>query len=274
MTTAHPKLAELISLLDLEPIDSNLFRGVHPKGRKRRLFGGQIMAQAYMAAARTVPDDRYIHSLHGYFLLAGDPSVPAVFTVDRIRDGRSFTTRRVVVIQRGRAIFTLDASFQRRESGYEHQLDPPDREPPDEAKIPAYLRDAPFVSWRHDHRRLLEQTPQPPRQDLWFRANGEVPEDPLIHTALLVYESDGSLLSTARLPHRGSFEREHLQMASLDHAMWFHAPVRVDGWLLYSLDSPTSAHARGFNRGHIFTKEGTLVASTMQEGLMRHHPPA
>jgi len=274
MTASHPKLAELISLLDLEEIDSTLFRGFHPEGRKRRLYGGQIMAQAYIAAARTVPAERTVHSLHGYFLLAGDPRVPAVFTVDRIRDGGSFTTRRVVVIQRGHAIFTLDASFQRPETGFEHHLEAPGRRPPDVDKIPAYLREGPFVSWRHDHRRLLEQRPQPPRQDLWFRANGVVPEDPLIHTALLIYESDGSLLSTARLPHRGQFQREHLQMASLDHAMWFHAPARVDQWLLYSLDSPSAAHARGFNRGHIFTADGRLIASTMQEGLMRHRPPA
>ncbi len=274
MTATHPKLAELISLLDLEAIDSNIFRGFHPAGRTGRLFGGQIMAQAYMAAARTVPVERSVHSLHGYFLLAGDPGVPAVFTVDRIRDGGSFTTRRVVVIQRGRAIFTLDASFQRSEAGFEHQLAAPKRRPPSDDQIPAHLREDPFVSWRHDHRRLLAESPQPPRQDLWFRANGAVPEDPLLHTALLIYESDGSLLSTARLPHRGRFQREHLQMASLDHAMWFHAPVRVDRWLLYSLDSPTAAHARGFNRGHVFSEDGKLIATTMQEGLMRHRPPA
>ncbi len=269
-TRVHPKLAELITLLDLEPIDDNLFRGFHPQGRRGRLYGGQIMAQALMAAARTVDPARSVHSLHGYFLLAGDPSIPALFEVERLRDGGSFSTRRVVVIQRGRAIFSVDASFQVHEAGREHQLPETGRTPPRLEQVPAYLRDGPFLSWRHDHRQLLAETPQPPEQHIWFRANGPVPEDPVLHSCLAVYESDGSLLSTARLPHRGRFAREDMQMASLDHAMWFHEPLRVDQWLLYSLEAPSSSHARGFNRGHLFDASGRLLASTMQEGLMRH----
>lgn len=264
-----PALEELVGLLDLEPIERNLFRGYHPAGRKHPLFGGQIIAQALMAAGHTVPETRIPHSLHGYFLLPGDPAVPALFKVERIRDGRSFTTRNVVVVQHGAAIFSMTVSFQQPESGLEHQVDMPDLVPPEDKKIRAYAGDGAFINWRHDHKRLRSDGPQPPEQNVWLKSNGELPDDPLLHTCLIVYESDNALLSTARLPHRGSYQRERLQGASLDHAMWFHTPVRADQWLLYAMDSPSASGARGFNRGTIFTADGKLVISAMQEGLMR-----
>ncbi|MBM4206232.1 MAG: acyl-CoA thioesterase II [Gammaproteobacteria bacterium] len=265
----HPRLAEVIRLLDLEQIEKNLFRAFHPEGRTHRLYGGQIMAQALVAATRTVPAERVVHSLHGYFLKPGDPRTPAVIEVERLRDGGSFSTRRVRVIQHGTAIFSLDASFQKHEPGLEYALPMPDRKPPAEDKLTPAIRDATFIAWRHDHRQLMAETPQAPAQDLWFRANGILPDDMALHTALLVYESDNALLATSRLPHRGNFVRERMQVASLDHAMWFHRPARVDEWLLYSLDSPNSSGSRGLNRGSIYTAQGDLVASTVQEGLIR-----
>jgi acyl-CoA thioesterase II len=267
------RLTELIGLLDLERIELNLFRAHHPRGRTGRLYGGQIMAQALRAAISTVQDDRAPHSLHGYFLRPGDPSVPALIDVERIRDGVSFTTRRVVVTQHGQAIFNMDVSFQVAEPGFTHQAQMPPLTPPPQRKIPRELRESAFIAWRHEHKILKEDTPQPPRQHVWFRASGALPDDAALHQSLLVYESDNALLSTARLPHRGKVARHRLQVASLDHAMWFHQPAlaawRADQWLLYALDSPSSSAARGYNRGQIFTEDGLLVASTMQEGLMR-----
>jgi acyl-CoA thioesterase-2 len=268
------RLTELVSLLDLEQIDENRFLARHPQDRVGRLYGGQIMAQALMAAIGTVGEARPAHSLHGYFLRPGDPSVPALIQVERIRDGRSFSTRRVVVIQNGQPIFNMDASFQVPERGLEHQSKMPAMEPPPAAKVPDALKTPPFLEWRMEHKALRAERPHPPRQHVWFRSNGTVPSDPALHACLLVYESDNALLSTARLPHRGRFQRERMQMASLDHVMWFHHPAltswRVDDWLLYALDSPSSSSARGYNRGQIFTRAGSLVASTMQEGLMRY----
>lgn len=275
--TASARLTELIALLDLERIELNLFRAHHPAGRSGRLYGGQIMAQALRAAISTVDAERPPHSLHGYFLRPGDPGVPALIDVERIRDGQSFTTRRVVVSQHGQAIFNMDASFQVAEPGFTHQAAMPDLAPPPERKIPKALRDSAFIAWRHEHKILKDDTPQPPYQHVWFRASGALPDDAALHRCLLVYESDNALLSTARLPHRGKVARERLQVASLDHAMWFHQPAldawRADQWLLYALDSPSSSAARGYNRGQIFTEDGVLVASTMQEGLMRATAP-
>lgn len=266
-------LDELLEMLNLERIEERLFRAYHPKDREHRLYGGQIMAQALRAADHTVPEDRFVHSLHGYFLRPGDPAIPALIDVEPIRDGRSFSTRRVVVIQHGQAIFNMDASFQVREGGLEHQFDMPAREPPADDRIPVGMHEWALLSWRHDHARLSSGEAQPPCQDLWFRANGEVPDEPIVHTCLAVYESDNALLGTARLPHRGVMDRARMQMASLDHAMWFHAPPledwRADEWLLYTLDAPSGSAARGYNRGMIYTAAGRLVASTMQEGLMR-----
>jgi acyl-CoA thioesterase-2 len=267
--TEETPLGELIKLLDIEKIEENLYRGFHPQGRKHRLFGGQIIAQALVAATRTVPFDRMVHSLHACFLRPGDPKVPALFEVDRIRDGKSFTTRRIKVVQNGQAIFNMDASFQRPEQGLEHAFPMPDLSPPDDADLPDELLTGPFVSFREDHKRMLDEAPQEPRQHIWFKANGTVPADPVLHTALLAYESDSALLSTSRLPHRGSFSRDKMQMASLDHALWFQRPVNVEEWLVYCLDSPSAAGARGFNRGTIYSADGQLVASCHQEGLMR-----
>ncbi|MFU8815488.1 MAG: acyl-CoA thioesterase [Pseudomonadales bacterium] len=273
-TPSCPRLQELLTLLELERIEQNLFRAYHPQGRTGRLYGGQIMAQAMKAAMCTVPAERLPHSLHGYFLRPGDPAVPALIDVERLRDGRSFTTRRVVVIQHGQAIFNMDASFQLAEPGLDHQAEMPPLRPPPEAKVPEALRESPFTEWRQEHKALQLEKPHAPVQHVWFRASAPVPDDAALHLCLLVYESDNALLSTGRLPHRGSFVRSRLQMASLDHAMWFHQPPleawRADQWLLYALDSPSSSAARGYNRGMIFTESGLLVASTMQEGLMRY----
>ena len=177
--------------------------------------------------------------------------------------------RRILVTQRGEAIFNMDASFQVVESGLDHQADMPDLTPPPEEKIPSALFDAPFVTWRHEFRRLQSETPQPPEQFVWFKPTGCAPSEHLVAASLLVFESDNVLIGTARLPHRGRFEREHMQVASLDHAMWFHRPIELNQWLLYAIDSPSASHARGFARGNIFSQSGELLASTAQEGLIR-----
>ena len=261
---------ELIQLLDLEPIETNLFRGHHPAARKKRLFGGQIIAQSLIAAARTVRDEYLPHSLHAYFLKAGNWRIPAVFEVERIRDGRSFCTRRVVVIQSGVAIFTMDVSFYQAETGVAHQYrQPPGYTPPDESSMANGLKQRPFLSFTENYRAKLERVPQTPEQHVWFKANGRAPVSPLLNMALLAYQSDEALLGTARLPHRGNYEHENMQVASLDHSIWFHHPVSVDEWVLYCLDSPSSSSARGYTRGEIYTTKGVLVASCMQEGLMR-----
>ena len=267
-------LDALIGLLDPERIDLNLFRArsqpdTQAAPSRSRLYGGQIMAQAFVAATRTVDAARLPHSLHGYFLRPGDPAIPALIEVERIRDGRSFTTRRVVVVQHGRAIFNMDASFQRVEQGLAHQTGTLTGQPPDPASIPDGLMEDAFIEWRVDHRRLLEERPMAPHKQIWFRASTPAPDDPALHRALLVYESDSALLGTARLPHKGSFARDRMQVASLDHAMYFHADVDVNAWHAYVLDSPSASGARGFTRGSIYREDGVLVASTMQEGLMR-----
>ena len=263
------KLTELLDLLELEQIDQSIFRARHPASRTKRLFGGQIMAQALMAAQHTVEPERCIHSLHGYFLRPGTPKVPAIIRVERTRDGGSFSTRRVLVTQNGEIIFSMDASFQRPQEGLSHQTPMPDLEPPPAEKIPGELLEGAFITWRHEFRRLQSETPQPPEQFIWFKVTGEVPVDPALHACLLVYESDTALLGTARLPHRGRFQRDQMQVASLDHAMWFHRPCEINQWLLYAVDSPSTGAARGFTRGNIFSADGTLVASTVQEGLIR-----
>lgn len=260
---------ELIRLLDLEQVELNLFRAQHPASRRKRLYGGQIMAQALVAAVRTVDEDRRPHSLHGYFLRPGDPSIPAVIDVERIRDGRSFATRRVVVIQHGQAIFNMDVSFQTPESGLTHQMAMPPGEPPDEAVLPAGMKTGAFIEFRVNHKQLLEEKPLPPAKQIWFKATAPVPADPALQSAMLVFQSDSALLGTARLPHYGSFSRARMQVASLDHVMYFHADVDLNEWLLYALDSPSTSGARGFTRGSIFAADGRLIASTMQEGLMR-----
>lgn len=265
------QLDALLEILDLEQVEENLFRGYHPINRERRLYGGQIIAQALMAAARTVSADRPVHSLHGYFLRPGDPKVPAVIKVERLRDGQSFSSRRILVMQKGEVIFNMDASFQVSEQGLHHQFSMPDIQPPEPDKIPDYLYESAFITWRFEFRRLQSESPQPPEQFVWFKSHGAVPSDPILHACLLVFESDNTLLGTARLPHRGKFKREQMQVASLDHAMWFHQPVDVSDWLLYAQDSPSASAGRGLTRGAIYNQAGMLVASAVQEGLIRLH---
>lgn len=280
-------ITELLSILDLERLEHNLYRGRSPQTMWQRVFGGQVVAQSLVAAQRTVGEDRQVHSLHGYFMLPGDPKVPIVYQVDRIRDGGSFATRRVVALQHGQAIFTLAASFQVEEHGMEHQLDmPADVPPPEGLKTQHALLqeegvDVPdFVRrfWAHD--RPLEIKPVniehyrtrdilQPRQYVWVRVTGPVPSDPALQTAILAYLSDMTLLDTANFAHgRRGFDLD-LQMASLDHAMWFHRPHALDDWLLYAQDSPNMIGSRGLARGFLYGRDGRLIASVAQEGLIR-----
>ncbi len=282
---------DLIALLDIEPIEMTIFRGVSPKEDRQRVFGGQVAGQALVAAARTVDPDRLVHSLHAYFLRPGDPAVPILYDVDRIRDGRSFTTRRVVAIQHGRAIFNMAASFQVEEPGMEHSFPMPDVASPDglpdrRERLRIYLEqrddiiDAAGLAALMDRpqaidTRIADWSPAdraealPPYQNVWMRADGQLPDDPLLQNIVLTYASDMTLLDTALLPHGGTWFDPSLFMASLDHAMWFHRPFRADEWLLYSQDTPTATSGRGLARGLVFTQEGTLVASVVQEGLIR-----
>jgi acyl-CoA thioesterase-2 len=270
----HPLLQEIIEILDIEKVEDNLYRGFHPSAKTGRLYGGQIMAQALIAAGRTVSEDRHPHSLHGYFMRPGDVKIPVIFSVDRIRDGRSFTTRRIAAIQHGKAIFSMDVSFQVLEKGLSHQLDMPNIQCPSDDQISDQMKNDRFVTYLMEYKERLEEKAIAPYQHSWFKANGEIQsDDNLLHAALLTYQSDDLLLSTSRLPHRGSFKREDMQAASLDHAMWFHAPARADQWTLYALDAPQSGAARGFNRGMMFCEDGKLIASTMQESLMRLRVP-
>lgn len=271
----HPLLQEIISILDIEKIEDNLFRGIHPSLKTGRLYGGQIMAQGLIAAGRTVDSDRVPHSLHGYFMRPGDAKIPVVFSVDRIRDGRSFTTRRIAAIQHGKAIFSMDVSFQVLEAGLQHQIEMPDIPCPTDDSISDALKNDRFITYHMEYKERVQEIATEPYQHSWFRANGDIAsDDRLLHAALLTYQSDDLLLSTSRLPHRGKFDRKDMQAASLDHAMWFHTPARADQWILYALDAPQSSAARGFNRGMMFSKDGTLIATTMQESLMRLHVPA
>jgi acyl-CoA thioesterase-2 len=272
---------DLVDLLDLEAIEVNIFRGVSPDESRQRIFGGQVAGQALVAAARTVDDDRPVHSLHAYFLRPGDPSVPVLYEVDRIRDGRSFTTRRVVAIQHGRAIFNLAASFHIREPGLEHLEPMPDVPPADglptrAQRFAEHCVADPFADHPHplDIRFItaspLGRTePQPPVQRVWFRADGKLPDDQVLHTCLLTYASDMTLLDTSLLPHGTGSEDETIQMASLDHAMWFHGPFRADEWLLYDQHTPAATGSRGLATGRVFTHDGRLIANVVQEGLIR-----
>jgi acyl-CoA thioesterase-2 len=272
----------LVRLLDLEQIEVNLFRGVSPPVKMQRVFGGQVAGQALVAAARTV-EHGSVHSLHAYFLRPGDPSIPILYEVDRIRDGRSFTTRRVVAIQHGKAIFNLSASFHDDEPGLEHQAPMPDDIPApetlptfkerwaDKAELLGewYERPRPIDTRHADIGAEDRSKPLPPHQHVWLEAAGELPDDPILHTCVLTYASDMTLLDTALLPHGGEYAEADLMMASLDHAMWFHRPFRADEWLLYAQDTPSANGARGLARGLVFRADGTLVASVVQEGLLR-----
>lgn len=278
----------LLSILDLEPLEQNLFRGRSPQVGWQRVFGGQVIGQALVAAARTV-EGRGAHSLHAYFMRPGDPSVPIIYEVDRIRDGKSFTTRRVVAIQHGEAIFSMSASFQVAEEGLDHQVPmpkvPPPEELPSEADLKAlFMKDAPEPVRRYwererpielrpvDLRHYVSREPLEPVQNVWVRTTGRLPDDPDIHRCVLAYASDMTLLDTSLFAHgRGIFDRD-VQAASLDHALWFHRPFRADEWLLYAEDSPSASGARGFTRGSLFSRDGRLVASVAQEGLIRLRP--
>ena len=277
-------LEQLLGLLDLETIEDNIFRGHSPVEPVQRVFGGQVLAQALVAATRTVDARRPCHSFHAYFLRPGDPGTPILYEVDRSRDGASFSARRVVAVQHGAPIFTLASSFQRVEQGFEHQAQMPVVPPPedleDEQQVLLRSPDLPPIAraWvarerAFETRSVLSRGigDRPARaavDHIWMKTRGSLPDDPAIHRALLAFVSDMSLLDTSLLPH-GKSIFSSMQVASLDHAMWFHRPFRADEWLLYVQDSPSASGARGFNRGSIYTREGALVASVAQEGLIR-----
>jgi acyl-CoA thioesterase-2 len=284
-------LDDLVALLDLEQIELDIFRGRSPAAERRlRVFGGQVAGQALVAAGRTVPADRPVHSLHAYFIRPGDPAAPLVYLVERVRDGRSFTTRRVSVVQHGKTIFTLSASFHREEPGVEHAEPMPDVPRPEELEPadvryrrvfgpPAAedMRDSP-IDIRHVGPLTIEAAADPAlrtsRNRVWLRADGELPDDPLLHVCLMTYASDMSLLDSVQLATGQTFMDGSATGASLDHAMWFHRPFRADRWLLYAQDSPSASNARGLARGELYTEDGTLVVSVVQEGLIRRTRPA
>jgi len=281
-------LTRLLALLDLEKLEENLFRGTSPAEPIQRVFGGQVLAQALVAATRTVSDERPCHSFHAYFLRPGDPKIPILYQVDRSRDGGSFTARRVVAIQHGVPIFTLAASFQKVESGFEHQSQMPVvpepesleddqqlllRDPGLASHIRAWVgRERPFetrsVLGRGPFGGSGDRPARAPLDHIWLKTRGKLADDPAVHRALLAFVSDMSLLDTALLPH-GKSIFSHVQVASLDHAMWFHRPFRADDWLLYVQEGPSASGGRGFNRGAIYRRDGVLVASVAQEGLIR-----
>lgn len=284
MSAMSQALRDLIELLDLEPIEVNIFRGVQPDEDRQRVFGGQVAGQALVAAARTIDEPgRHVHSLHAYFLRPGDPSVPILYEVDRIRDGRSFATRRVVAIQHGRPIFNLQASFHDPEPGLDYHIEAP-RDVPDPESLPTYQerlephRDR-VAAWI-DRPRPIDTRYVPPDhalepglktdgQHVWMRADGALPDDPVLHACIVTYASDMTLLDTALRPSGISSLTHDLMMASLDHAMWFHRPFRADDWLLYQQTSISASSARGLAGGSIFDRDGHLVINVVQEGLIR-----
>jgi acyl-CoA thioesterase-2 len=276
-------LDRLVALLDLEKIEENIFRGVSPPDSPVRVFGGQVAGQALVAAGRTVPRERKVHSLHAYFIRGGDPSVPIVYEVDRTRDGRSFTTRRVIAIQHGKAIFSLSASFQVDEEGIEHADGMPDVPPPE--SLPTlleriagqqglsdlrsrprpidirYVNDPPWVTRASGER--------PSRNQVWMRADGRLPDEQLLHVCVLTYASDITLLDSVLARHGVYWDLDRVLGASLDHALWFHRPFRADEWFLYDSTSPTASGARGLATGRFFARDGSLIATVVQEGLLR-----
>jgi acyl-CoA thioesterase-2 len=286
MANHQQAIDNLLSILSLEPLEENLFRGRSPDVGWQRVFGGQVIGQALMAATRTVQGERRVHSLHSYFMRPGDPSIPIIYEVDKIRDGGSFTTRRVVAIQHGQAIFSMSASFHIREEGLEHQFDMPEIPKPDDlipeddfkklfmdvAPKPVreyWKRDRPLelrpVSLKH----YITREKMPPYHHVWLRATAPLPDDHAVQACVLAYASDMTLLDTALYPHGRSVFDKNIQAASLDHSMWFHRDISLNDWLLYSHDTPNASGGRGFTRGQIFDLKGNLVASTAQEGLIR-----
>jgi acyl-CoA thioesterase-2 len=288
---SNSALDQLLAILDLEKLEENLFRGSGPMAGWQRVYGGQVLGQSLVAAVRTVPEDRLAHSAHAYFLIGGDPKVPIVYDVERMRDGGSFSTRRVRAIQHGRPIFAITASFHKTEPGFDHGTPMPDVPMPEAlpsekellTRLMPHLPDNMRSYWERerpieirlvDPSRYFEKKPRAPVQMVWMRATGRLPDTPTFHQCVLAYASDFTLLDTALIPHgRMAFEPD-VQLASLDHAMWFHRPFRADEWLLYVQDSPSTYGARGLCRGSVFTRDGTLVATVAQEGLVRQKATA
>lgn len=278
-------VGELNELIALERIEDNLFRGQSYKTYWGRVYGGQVLAQALHAANLTVPEDRVAHSMHGYFILPGDTSLPIIYEVDRIRDGGSFTTRRIKAIQKGRAIFNMSASFQTREEGIEHQIDMPNVPGPEvllsDVELAENFKDTlPELYKRYKTPRpiefkpvervdFLDPHPHQPRRHVWIKARGEMSDQNSIHQEVFAFASDYNLLTTAILPHQDIVRFDQLMIASLDHAIWFHREFRMDEWLLLALESPSASNARGFTRGTLFNRKGELLASVVQEGLIR-----
>ncbi|WP_062223858.1 acyl-CoA thioesterase II [Aureimonas sp. D3] len=279
-------VAKLVETLDLETLEENLFRGISPANGWQRIFGGQVIAQALVAAQRTAPAERQVHSLHGYFMRPGDPRVPVIYEVDRLRDGGSFSTRLVTAIQHGQAIFTLSASFQVKEEGLDHQISMPALPGPEDlpsgeslgedilARAPEPVRRywmrpraVEFRPVSTDH--YFKREKLPPEQHIWVRVTADIGDDPALNAAVMAYLSDMTLLDTSLFAHGLSIFDERIQAASLDHAMWFHRPLRVSDWHLYTQDSPSSSGGRGLTRGSLFSRDGILVASVAQEGLIR-----
>ncbi|WP_433885373.1 acyl-CoA thioesterase II [Pseudomonas vranovensis] len=280
-------LDDLVDLLSLESIEENLFRGRSQDLGFRQLYGGQVLGQSLSAASQTVEEARHVHSLHGYFLRPGDASMPVVYSVDRVRDGGSFSTRRVTAIQKGKTIFTCSASFQYDEEGFEHQSQMPQVVGPENLpsevelakrmadRLPEAIRDKMLCAKPIEMRPVTAEDPFNPKPGepvkyVWFRADGNLPDVPALHKYMLAYASDFGLLTTSLLPHGKSVWHKDMQIASLDHALWFHGNLRADQWLLYAMDSPWAGNARGFARGNIYNQAGQLVASSCQEGLIRH----
>ena len=285
-TSNNNELSALLSLLQVEQLDAYLFRGHSPDQEWPRVFGGQVLAQAMYAASTTVPKERHVHSLHSYFLRAGKPDRPIIFEVDPIRDGGSFTTRRVVAIQDGKAIFNISVSFQKPEEGLEHQFEMPDVPGPEglmsdveywaemSEQYPGKISKRPpsfhAIDSRIIKRRdLFEPKAEEPVQGVWFKTISQMPDDPALHQIMLAYISDMHFMSTSLRPQNISMMNRKLQAASLDHCMWYHDDFRVDEWMYYHMDSPRSSHSRGMNRGSIYTQDGKLVVTTAQEGLIR-----
>jgi acyl-CoA thioesterase-2 len=279
-------LEQLLSILDLEPLEENLFRGRSPQHGWQRVYGGQVLGQALVAAVRTVSPERVAHSLHAYFLLPGDPARPIIYNVERVRDGGSFATRRVTGIQHGRPMFAMSCSFHISEPGLDHQDAMPQVPPPEElpseqqlktkmlARLPENMksyweRERPIEMRPVDSSRYFDREKRAPEQMVWMRASGRLPDALPLHQCVLAYASDFTLLDTALIAHGKLMFDKDIQLASLDHALWLHRPFRADDWLLYAQESPSSHGARGFCRGRIFTRNGLLVASVAQEGLMR-----
>ncbi|WP_304640587.1 acyl-CoA thioesterase II [Pseudomonas sp.] len=282
-------LDDLVRLLALEKIEENIFRGLSQDLGFRQLFGGQVLGQALSAASQTVEPSRHVHSVHGYFLRPGDATMPIIYQVDPLRDGASFTTRRVQAIQKGKPIFTMISSFQGDEDGFSHQAVMPDVPGPEgllneteltrkyEHLFSENIREKVLVDKPIEIRPVgvfdpFNPQPAEPLRYMWYRADGALPDDPQVHRYLLAYASDFHLLGTAMQPHAVTSWTPGMQVASLDHALWYHRPLRMDDWLLYAMDSPSASGSRGLSRGQIFNRQGELVASVTQESLMRRLP--